>query len=90
MLKRDPVQREHIFRMLYYVRDDNGSESLQVFLRDVGIATGDRAVIRRTANIHNASDLTWALEALRSHLGYVCARRVDDSYQFLILRGIAE
>ena len=69
LLQRNDTQRETIFRMMYYVRDEKGSESLQVFLRDLGMATGSRAVIRKTARINNSNDLALALDALRRHLG---------------------
>ncbi|TVR44287.1 MAG: hypothetical protein EA402_07455 [Planctomycetota bacterium] len=69
LLKRNPEERVNIFRLLCFAEDPNqGSDSLMVFLRDLGAATRAPTVIRRTAAIKSGADLGWALESLRQFL----------------------
>lgn len=69
LLRLDPEQRVNVFRLLCHVPDtEKGSESLMVFLRDLGTRSNAQAVIRRTHNIKTGADLSRAMDTLRQFL----------------------
>ncbi|TVR08792.1 MAG: hypothetical protein EA401_13470 [Planctomycetota bacterium] len=69
ILRLDPEQRANVFRLLCHVPDQqDGSQSLIVFLRDMGAATNAQAVIRRTHGIKTGADLSRAIDTVRQFL----------------------
>lgn len=69
LLRLDPELRVNVFRLLCHVPDEqDGSQSLIVFLRDMGTASNAQAVIRRTHAIKTGADLSRALETVRQFL----------------------
>jgi hypothetical protein len=69
LLRRTGQERLDIFRMLSFAEDkEQGAQGLMLFLRDIGAATGEKEIMRATAQINTGVDLSKGLEAIRRYL----------------------
>lgn len=69
LLKRKPIERLNIFRVMSFAEDpEEGPKGLMIFLRDLGAATKDQAVMRATSRIGSGGELSKGLESVRRYL----------------------